>query len=128
MRELRLKMQDFHAKLPCHNPILIQIEWEVQSRLIKKNGVLSVATLFFWKFCFSLRTFYYKKSIWYTKYTNVHIYTFRFLFVGPFSLWKTLKLGWRKSFSKRVKEKSKHQCNQNNMPEDIMKMCVLWSS
>ena len=29
-------MQDFHTKLPCHNPILIQIEWDVQSGLIKK--------------------------------------------------------------------------------------------
>ena len=36
----------------CH----IRIEWWVQNGLIKKNGILPRTNLFFWKFCFSLRT------------------------------------------------------------------------
>ena len=35
-----------------------QIEWGIQNGPIKKNGVLPVTTLFFGKFCFSLRTSY----------------------------------------------------------------------
>ena len=38
--------------------MLRQIEWEVQTGPIIKNGVLPVTTLFFRKFCFSLRTSY----------------------------------------------------------------------
>ena len=47
----------------------------VQNRPTTKNGVLPVTTLFFWKFCFSLRTFY-KELIWCTNDLNVHIPTF----------------------------------------------------
>ena len=36
--------------------MLRQIEWGVQNGPITKNGVLPVATFFFRKFCFSLRT------------------------------------------------------------------------
>ena len=42
---------------------------------ITKNGVLSVTTLFFWKFCFSLRTSYIE-LISCTNSPNVHIRTF----------------------------------------------------
>ena len=35
-----------------------KIEWRVQNGAITRNGVFSVTTLFFWKFCFSLRTSY----------------------------------------------------------------------
>ena len=57
-------------------PMLRQIEWWVQNGPITKNGVLPVTTLFFWKFCFSLRTSY-KKLIWCTKGSNDHVLTFR---------------------------------------------------
>ena len=39
-RVLILKMQHFHTKLRCCKPMLKQIEWGEQNRLIKKNGVL----------------------------------------------------------------------------------------
>ena len=35
-----------------------QIEWRVQNRPITKNGALPVTTLFFKKFCFTVRTSY----------------------------------------------------------------------
>ena len=47
----------------------------VQNRPTTKNGVLPVTTLFFWKFCFSLRTFY-KELIWCTNNPNAQIRTF----------------------------------------------------
>ena len=43
---------------------------------ITRNGVLLVTTVFFWKFCFSLRTFF-KELIWCTNYPNVHTHAFR---------------------------------------------------
>ena len=43
---------------------------------ITKNGVLSVTTLLFWKFCFSVRTSY-KELILCTNYLNVNIHLFR---------------------------------------------------
>ena len=54
---------------------LRQIEWWVQNGPITKNEILPVTTLFFWKFCFSLRTSY-KRLIWCTNDTNIHIRTF----------------------------------------------------
>ena len=51
-------------------------EWGVQNGSIKKNEVLQVTSLFFWKFYYSLRTFY-KMFIWRTNYPNAHIRTFR---------------------------------------------------
>ena len=51
-------MHHFHTKLPYEKPLLRQIEWCVKNGPITKNGVLPVTTLFFLKFCFSLRTFY----------------------------------------------------------------------
>ena len=68
-------MHYFHTKLLYQKPILRHIEWRVQNRLITKNGVLPVTTLVFWKFCFSLRTFY-KELIWCTNDPNAHIHTF----------------------------------------------------
>ena len=41
----------------------------------KKQGAFASSYLFFWKFCFSLRTFY-KELICCTKNPNVHICTF----------------------------------------------------
>ena len=38
--------------------MLRQIQWLVQNEPIAKNEVLPVTTLFFGKFCFSLRTSY----------------------------------------------------------------------
>ena len=55
---LRLKAQYFHTKLPCHKPVLRQIEWRIQNEPGTRNGVLPGTTLFFWKFCFSLKTSY----------------------------------------------------------------------
>ena len=42
---------------------------------ITKNKVLSVTTLFFRTFCFSLRTSH-KELIWCNNYPNVHVHTF----------------------------------------------------
>ena len=52
-----------------------------------KNGVLPVTTLFFWKFCFSLRTSY-EELICCTKNPNAHICTF----------WKRWSFIWRYFF------------------------------
>ena len=60
---LRLKTQHLYTKLLCQKPMLRQIEWGIQNEPITKNGVLPV-TVFFWKFCFTLRTSY-KELIWY---------------------------------------------------------------
>ena len=65
----------FHIKLPYQKPMLRQIKWWVQNGPIKKNRVLPVTTLFFWKFLFSLRTSY-KELIWCANYPNVNIRTF----------------------------------------------------
>ena len=43
---------------------------------IKKNVVVPLTTLFFWKFYFSSRT-YYKKLIWCTNDPNANVPTFR---------------------------------------------------
>ena len=71
-----MKTRHFHTKLPHEKPLLRQIERWVQNGPIAKNGVLPVTTLFFQKFCFSLRTSY-KELIWCTNYPNAHIHTFR---------------------------------------------------
>ena len=55
--------------------MLRQIQLRVQNGTITKNGVLPVTTLFFWKFCFGLRTSY-KELNWCTNYPNAHIPTF----------------------------------------------------
>ena len=73
---IRLKMQHFHTKLLCQKPMLRQTKRGVQYRPIIKTGVLPVTTLFFRKFCFSLRTSY-KKLIWCSNHPNAHIHTFR---------------------------------------------------
>ena len=57
-----------------------------------KNGVLPLTTLFFKKFCFSLRTSY-KELIWCTSDPNARICTFvsaGVLFDRAFSLWVSL--------------------------------------
>ena len=51
-------MQHFLTKLLCQKPMLRQKDGGVQNGPITKNGVLPVTTLFFYKFCFSLRTAY----------------------------------------------------------------------
>ena len=58
LKAIILKTHHFHTKLPYQKPMLRQIKWWLQNGPIKKNGVLPVITLFFWKFCFSLRAFY----------------------------------------------------------------------
>ena len=75
LKLLRLKTHHFHTKLSCQKPMLRQIEWGVQNGPTTKNGVLPVTALFFWKFYFSLRTFF-KVFILCPNYTNVHIHTF----------------------------------------------------
>ena len=72
---LWLKTHHFHTKLPHQKPMIRQIEWWLQNGPIKKNGDLPVTTLFFWKFCFSLRTSY-KELVWCAQNPNVHIRTF----------------------------------------------------
>ena len=75
LKALRLKTHHFHTKLPYQRPMLRQIKWWLQNGPIKKKGVLPVTTLFFWKFCFSLRTSY-KELICCTNNPNAHICTF----------------------------------------------------
>ena len=53
------------TKLPCQKPMLRQIEWGVQNRHIRKNLIFNTCFIFFWKFCFSIRTSY-KELIWCT--------------------------------------------------------------
>ena len=55
--------------------MLRQIEWWLQNGPIKKNEVLPVTNLFFWKIFFSLKASY-NELIWCINYTNVHIRTF----------------------------------------------------
>ena len=40
-----------------------------------KSAVLPATTLFFWKFCFSLKTLY-KELTWWTNHPNLHIHNF----------------------------------------------------
>ena len=75
MKKLRLKKHHFHTKLPYQKPMLRQMEWWVQNWPITKNEVLTVTTLLFWKFCFSLRTSY-QELIWFTNDPGAHIPTF----------------------------------------------------
>ena len=56
LKALRLKTHHFHTKLPYQKPMLRQIKQSLQSGPLKKNRVFPLTTLFFWKFCFSLRT------------------------------------------------------------------------
>ena len=69
-------MQHFHTTLLCQKPIFWQTEWGVQNGPITKNGVLSVTTFLFQKFCFSLGTLYIE-LIWFTNHPNVHIHAFQ---------------------------------------------------
>ena len=50
------KRNIFIKKYPIRRSMTRQIEWVVQNRPITRNIVLPVTTLFFWKFCFSMRT------------------------------------------------------------------------
>ena len=75
LKALRLKTDHFYRKLPYEKPMLRQIKWWVQNGSITMNEVLSVTTLIFWKFCFSLRTSY-KELIWCTNDPNAYICTF----------------------------------------------------
>ena len=99
---LRLKTHHFHTKLSCQKPMLRQIEWGVQNRLLTKNGVLPVTTLFFRKFCLNLRTSY-EELIWCTNTTQMAIFmlfeSVGVLFEGAFSLW--VSLSWL-SFKKGI--------------------------
>ena len=75
MKALRLKAHHFHTKLPFQKPMLKQIKWWLQNGTITKNRDLPVTTLFFWKFCFTLRTCY-TEFIFCTNNPNAHICTF----------------------------------------------------
>ena len=71
----KIETDHFYRKLPYEKPMLRQIKWWVQNGSITMNKVLSVTTLIFWKFCFSLRTSY-KELIWCTNDPNAYICTF----------------------------------------------------
>ena len=68
-------MHPFHAKLLYQKPMLRQKEWRVRNGTITNNRVLLVTTLFFWTFCFNLRTSY-KRLISCTNDPNAHFRTF----------------------------------------------------
>ena len=76
MKTLRLKTHHFHTELSYRKPMLRHIKWWVQNGHITKNGVLAELLHFLWKFCFSLRTSYYKELFWYSNDPNAHIRTF----------------------------------------------------
>ena len=87
-------MHHFHKKLPYQKPVLRQTKWWVQNGSIakKQSRVLPVITLFFWKFCFSLRTSY--KSWFNVPMTQMPIFevfaSAGVLLEGAFSLWVPL--------------------------------------
>ena len=88
-------MHQSHTKIPYQKPVLLrQIEWQIQNGPISKNGVLPVTTLFFWRFCFSLRPLI--KSWFYVSSTQMSILVLfvstGVLFDGAFSLWVSLNL------------------------------------
>ena len=58
VESIKIENALFPYKLPYQKSMLRQIEWWAQNGAITKNEVLPVTTLFFWKFCFSLRTSY----------------------------------------------------------------------
>ena len=84
----RLKTQHCHIKLP--RQMSRQLEEEVQSVSINKDDILPVTILFFWKFCFSLRTSH-EELIWRTNYLKMSIFILfvgaGVLFKGAFFLW-----------------------------------------
>ena len=84
----RLKTQHCHIKLP--RQMSRQLEEEVQSVSINKDEVLPVTILFFWKFCFSLRTSH-EELTWRTNYLKMSIFILfvgaGVLFKGAFFLW-----------------------------------------
>ena len=108
-KALGLKMRDFHTKLPYQKPMSRQIAWWLQNAkwtFYKERSFTSFeTTLFFWKFCFNLRTSY-KELIFCTNNPNSHICTFckRWSFIwrcfSPVSIFKVL-LNWNKKNDKR---------------------------
>ena len=84
----RLKTQHCRIKLP--RQMSRQLEEEVQSVSINKDEVLPVTILFFWKFCFSLRTSH-EELTWRTNYLKMSIFILfvgaGVLFKGAFFLW-----------------------------------------
>ena len=103
LEALWLEIHCFHTKLPYHKPMLKHTEWWVQNGPIIKSGVLPVTTLFFRKFCFSLRKSY-KELTWYTNNPNAHIHTFckRWSFIWRYlSLRVSLSRTFLPIFSKR---------------------------
>ena len=72
VENIKMESALFPHKLPYQKSILRQIEWWVQNEAITKNGVLPITTLFFWFFCFSLKTSY-KELIWCTNHPNTQL-------------------------------------------------------
>ena len=72
----KIEHPTFSYQILCQKLMLRQIEWEVQNGSTTKNEDLAVTTLFFRKFCFSLRTSYIE-LIRGTNHPNSHIHTFR---------------------------------------------------
>ena len=58
----KIETETFPYKTDLSEAILGQVEWGVQNGPITKNRVLPVSTLFYWKFCFSLRTSFTNSS------------------------------------------------------------------
>ena len=104
-----------------------QIKLGVQSGPITNNGILSVTTLFFKKFCFSLTTSY-KELIWCTKYQNVdiHIFCKRWSFIWgcffPVSILKYQIQVTFLGFSNGAGREQKLLCS-NKMSVCILKIC-----
>ena len=100
MHTIRLRTHHFPIKMPYQQLMLRQIEWWVQNGPITRNGVFYVTTLFVFKFCFGLPTFY-KELTWCTNDPNVYIRIFckRWTFI------------WRRFFPVDI---LKHSCCGKN--------------
>ena len=59
----KIETETFPYKTDLSEAILGQVEWGVQNGPITKNRVLPVSTLFYWKFCFNLRTSFTNSSL-----------------------------------------------------------------
>ena len=97
-------------KLPYQRPMLRQIKWWLQNGRIKKKGVLPVTTLFFKRFCFSIRTSYKELTCCANDPNPIFL-----LFVsagvsfdGAFSLWVSLNPSGRSRLILKEMSERKH--------------------
>ena len=117
----------FPYKTVIQRPMLRQIKWWLQNGPIKKKGVLPVNTLFFWKFCSSIRTSY-KGLTCCANDPNAHICTFykRWSFIwrclNPVSIlkWRFNLSHWPKWVHKHLQEVAKNVFSREKPYKDFL--------